>query len=58
MIEKAILDFPEIEIKNSYLIGDSPSDIQVGKQAGLNPIKVDNKFTLYDRKIEFRSGST
>ena len=48
MIEKAILDFPEIEVKNSYLIGDSPSDMQVGKQAGLNPIKVDNKFTLYD----------
>ena len=48
MIKKAILDFPEIEVKNSYLIGDSPSDIQVGKLAGLHTIKVDDKFTLYD----------
>ena len=48
MIEKAILDFPEIEVKNSYLIGDSPSDIQVGKLAGLHTVKVDDKFTLYD----------
>ena len=50
MIEKAILDFPEIEVKNSYLIGDSPSDIQAGKQSGLNTVKVDDKFTLYDWK--------
>ena len=48
MIEKAILDFPEIEVKNAYLIGDSPSDIQVGKLAGLHTVKVDDKFTLYD----------
>ena len=48
MIEKAILDFPEIEVKNSYLIGDSPSDIQVGKLVGLYTVKVDDKFTLYD----------
>ena len=48
MIEKAILDFPEIEVKNAYLIGDSPSDIQVGKLAGLYTVKVDDKFTLYD----------
>ena len=48
MIEKAILDFPEIEVKNSYLIGDSLSDIQAGKEAGLHTVKVDDKFTLYD----------
>ena len=48
MIEKAILDFPEVEVKKSYLIGDSPSDIQVGKLAGLHTVKVDDKFTLYD----------
>jgi D-glycero-D-manno-heptose 1,7-bisphosphate phosphatase len=46
MIEKAIQDFPSINIKKSYLIGDSPSDIEAGKRAGLHTIKVDNNFTL------------
>lgn len=48
MIENAIKDFPEIRIKKSYLIGDSPSDIVAGKTMGLNTIKVDNIFTLYN----------
>ena len=46
MIEKAVRDFPEINIKKSYLIGDSPSDIKAGERAGLHTIKVDNNFTL------------
>ena len=46
MIEKAIQDFSSINIKESYLIGDSPSDIEAGKRAGLHTIKVDNNFTL------------
>ena len=46
--EEGVMPFPEIEVKNSYLIGDSPSDIQVGKLAGLHTVKVDDKFTLYD----------
>ena len=48
MIEKAIKDFPLLDIKNSYLVGDSPSDIQAGISAGLIAKKVDNIFTLYD----------
>ena len=46
MIEKAIKDFPSINIKKSYLIGDSSSDIEAGKRAGLHTVKVDNNFTL------------
>ena len=48
MIKQAKKDFPSIEIKNSYLLGDSPSDIQAGVAAGLIAKKVDNVFTLYD----------
>ena len=46
MIEQAIIDFPEINIKNSYLIGDSDSDIKAGKKMNLNTVKVDNDYTL------------
>ena len=46
MIEQAIIDFPEINIKNSYLIGDSDSDIKAGKRMNLNTVKVDNDYTL------------
>jgi D-glycero-D-manno-heptose 1,7-bisphosphate phosphatase len=46
MIEHAIIDFPEIIIENSYLIGDSDSDIEAGKSMNLNTFKVDNDFTL------------
>lgn len=48
MIENAILDFPAIKPRNSYLVGDSPSDIEAGKRAGIKSIKVDNQFTLFD----------
>ena len=47
MIEKAIQDFSSINIKKSYLIGDSPSDIKAGERAGLHTIKVNNNFTLH-----------
>ena len=46
MIQKAIIDFPEIIINDSYLIGDSDSDIKAGKSMSLNTVKVDNKYTL------------
>ena len=46
MIEQAIIDFPEINIENSYLIGDSDSDIKAGKRMNLNTVKVDNDYTL------------
>ena len=46
MIEQAIIDFPQINIAKSYLIGDSDSDIEAGNRMGLNTIKVDNNYTL------------
>ena len=46
MLEKAKLDFPEIIIKSSFLIGDSESDIEAGNKFGLKTIKVNETYTL------------
>lgn len=46
MLEEAKLDFPEIIIKNSFLIGDSESDIEAGNKFGLKTIKVNETYTL------------
>ena len=46
MIEQALLDFPEIVFEDSYLIGDSDSDIEAGKRMNLSTVKVDNEYTL------------
>ncbi len=48
MIEKAMYDFPSIDVRNSFLIGDSVSDIAAGERAGIESIKVDHQFTLFD----------
>jgi HAD superfamily hydrolase (TIGR01662 family) len=46
MIEQAIIDFPDIIIDGSYLVGDSDSDVEAGKKMKLNTVKVDNSYTL------------
>jgi D-glycero-D-manno-heptose 1,7-bisphosphate phosphatase len=46
MIKQAIIDFPEINIEESYLIGDSVSDITAGRSMGLISVKVDQEYTL------------
>lgn len=46
LIKQAIADFPEIDHENSYLIGDSDSDIEAGNLMNLNTVKVDNEYTL------------
>tara|TARA_B110000444_G_scaffold163404_1_gene152740 strand:- start:49 stop:552 length:504 start_codon:yes stop_codon:yes gene_type:complete len=46
MIQQAIIDFPEIEIEDSYLIGDSDTDIIAGNKMGLITVKVDSEYTL------------
>ena len=46
MIEQALLDFPEIVLEDSYLIGDSDSDIEAGKRMNLSTVKLDNEYTL------------
>ena len=48
MFENAKLDYPEIEIENSFLVGDSESDIIAGKNFGLNTVKVSNDYNLND----------
>ena len=46
MIQQAMIDFPEIKLEDSYLIGDSDTDILAGNKIGLITVKVDNKYTL------------
>jgi len=46
MIQQAIIDFPEIKVEDSYLIGDSDTDILAGNKMGLITVKVDNEYTL------------
>ena len=46
MIEQALIDFPEIKLAHSYLIGDSDTDILAGNKMGLISIKVDDEYTL------------
>ena len=55
MINKAIADFPEIDLQNSYLIGDSDSDIEAGNRMKLNTVKVDNEYTLAKWTAELMS---
>ena len=46
MFENAMLDFPDIQIEKSVLVGDSDSDIEAGKKFGLSTVKVNETFTL------------
>jgi D-glycero-D-manno-heptose 1,7-bisphosphate phosphatase len=46
MIQQAMIDFPEIKVEDSYLIGDSDTDIIAGSKMGLITVKVDNEYTL------------
>jgi len=48
MLENAKLDFPDMKIEDSFLVGDSDSDILAGKKFGLSTIKVSSEFTLFD----------
>jgi D-glycero-D-manno-heptose 1,7-bisphosphate phosphatase len=46
MFEKALEDFPKIDLKKSYMIGDSDTDIIAGEKMGIESVKVDHKFNL------------
>jgi len=46
MIQKAMIDFSDIIIENTYLIGDSDSDIEAGERMNFKTVKVDNDYTL------------
>jgi len=43
MAQKAESDFPEIDLTKSIMVGDSPSDIEFGKNAGMHTV-----FVLHD----------
>ena len=45
-LPKTTNDFPDIVISNSYLIGDSDSDILAGQAMNLRTVKVNEKYTL------------
>ncbi|MCF8372629.1 MAG: HAD family hydrolase [Bacteroidales bacterium] len=47
MIEKALARF-SIDPRKSYLIGDSPRDIEAGKKAGLTCFLVDKNENIFD----------
>ena len=47
MLNKALEDYPDIQIEYSYLVGDSDSDIKAGNRIGLQTVKVDVNYTLY-----------
>ena len=46
MIQQAMTDYPKIKLTQSYLIGDSDTDIIAGNKMGLISVKVDNEYTL------------
>ena len=46
MIERALMDFPSIDLSTSFLVGDSDTDIELARAMKIEPIKVDNKYTL------------
>ena len=46
LIQQAMIDFPKIKLAQSYLIGDSDTDIIAGNKMGLITVKVDNEYTL------------
>tara|TARA_E500000331_G_scaffold345752_1_gene383702 strand:- start:2253 stop:2741 length:489 start_codon:yes stop_codon:yes gene_type:complete len=48
MIKRAIKDFPTLNLKQTFLVGDSPSDIEAGEKAGIKTVKLNNQFTLFD----------
>ena len=56
MIQQAILDFPGVVIENSYLVGDSTSDIEAGKSMNLNTVRVNDDYTLAKWTADFMAG--
>ncbi|MEI8389946.1 MAG: HAD family hydrolase [bacterium] len=48
---KAKQDFPEVDFKKSIMVGDTSSDIQFGKNAGMYAIKVTLKKNENDAEI-------
>jgi D-glycero-D-manno-heptose 1,7-bisphosphate phosphatase len=54
MFEQALSEF-EIDMQNSWMIGDKPSDIQAGKNAGITNTVFVNTLTCKDAKYNVKS---
>ena len=52
MAHNAQMDYPEIDFYKSIIIGDSMSDMQFGRTAGMKTIFISEKITQ-DPKIDF-----
>lgn len=48
MIKKAKQDFPNIDFNRSFLVGDSTTDMQAARFAGIEFIKISEKYSLLD----------
>lgn len=56
MALQAKSDFPEIDFEKSIMVGDSISDMQFGKNAGMKTVLITVKNKIYDKSelIDFR----
>lgn len=56
MALQAKSDFPEIDFERSIMVGDSISDMQFGKNAGMKTVLITVKNKIYDKSelIDFR----
>jgi len=48
MFNQSKLEFPEIDFKESFFIGDSDSDMEAARLAGIKFIKVSSDYSLSD----------
>ena len=56
MALQAKKDFPDINFKNSIMVGDSLSDVEFGRNAGMKSILIGNDFKdLYDFAINLQN---
>jgi len=53
MFLQAKRDFPEIDFKNSFAIGDSVRDVEAGKRVGVKTILVVEKKQVNEEKADF-----
>lgn len=61
MALQARTDFPDIDFKNTWMVGDSASDIQLGHSLGMRTVLIDGKFedtaALAAMSIDYRFAS-
>jgi D-glycero-D-manno-heptose 1,7-bisphosphate phosphatase len=48
LVEMAINKYPDIELSNSFFIGDSPSDVELGNKLGIKTLGINIKFEMFN----------